>query len=85
MKQNKIKKIWKEGGTVINGWLSIPSSVSAEFMAHEGWDSLTIDIQHGLNDYSSTVSMLQAISSTETIPFVRIPWNDPEIIMKMLW
>ena len=84
MKKNKIKKIWQEGGVAINGWLSIPSSVSAEFMTHEGWDSLTIDMQHGLNDYSSTVSMLQVISSTETIPFVRIPWNDPEIIMKML-
>ena len=28
------------------------STVSAETMAHLGWDSLTIDLQHGLVDYS---------------------------------
>jgi 4-hydroxy-2-oxoheptanedioate aldolase len=28
--------------------------------------------------------MLQAISTTETTPIVRVPWNDPGIIMKML-
>ena len=51
MRKNNIKKIWKDGGAAINGWLAIPSSVSAEIMAHEAWDSLTIDLQHGLNDY----------------------------------
>jgi 4-hydroxy-2-oxoheptanedioate aldolase len=28
--------------------------------------------------------MLQAISITETVPFVRVPWNEPGIIMKSL-
>ncbi len=84
MRKNKIKKIWKDGGAVINGWLSIPSSVSAEIMAHAGWDSLTIDLQHGLNDYSTSLPMLQAISTTDTTPFARVPWNEPGIIMKML-
>ena len=84
MRKNNIKKIWKNGGTAINGWLAIPSSVSAETMAHVGWDSLTIDLQHGLNDYSTSISMLQAISTTETTPFARVPWNEPGIIMKML-
>ena len=50
MRENNIKKIWKNGEAAINGWLAIPSSVSAETMAHIGWDSLTIDLQHGLND-----------------------------------
>ena len=53
-------------------------------MAQIGWDSLTIDLQHGLNDYSTSIAMLQAISTTKTVPFARVPWNDPGIIMKML-
>ena len=84
MRKNNIKKIWRDGGAAVNGWLAIPSSVSAETMAHEAWDSLTIDLQHGLNDYSTSLSMLQAISTTNTTPFARVPWNEPGIIMKML-
>ena len=44
MKKNKIKKMMAEGKTIINGWLQIPSSFSAEVMANQGWDSLTIDM-----------------------------------------
>tara|TARA_Y100000590_G_scaffold461125_1_gene622008 strand:- start:2356 stop:3144 length:789 start_codon:yes stop_codon:yes gene_type:complete len=84
MKSNIIKKIWNNNSAVINGWLSIPNSFTAESMAQIGWDSLTIDLQHGLNDYSTSIAMLQAISTTKTVPFARVPWNDPGIIMKML-
>ena len=80
MRENTIKKIWHEGDAALNGWLSIPNSFTAESMAHMGWDSLTIDMQHGLNDYSTAISMLQAISTTDTIPFARVPWNEPGII-----
>ena len=62
MKKNNIKEILNEGKVIINGWLSIPNSFSAELMANEDWDSLTLDLQHGLIDYSSSISMLQAIS-----------------------
>jgi len=53
-------------------------------MAHQGWDSLTIDMQHGLMDYQAAVNMLTAISTTDTVPVVRVPWNEPGILMKML-
>ena len=84
MRENRLRKIWQEGGTAVNGWLQVPSSFSAEVMAHAGWDSLTIDMQHGPVDYGSLVPMLQAISTTETVPVVRVPWNDPGLIMRVL-
>jgi len=49
-----------------------------------GWDSLTIDMQHGIVDYAAAVSMLTAISTTDVTPMVRVPWLDPGIIMKVL-
>ena len=52
MRKNKLKKIFSEGKAVINGWLQIPNSFSAEVMAHQNWDSLTIDMQHGVVDLS---------------------------------
>jgi len=84
MFNNTILNNWKNDKVVINGWLSIPNSFTAEAMAKMGWDSLTIDIQHGLNDFSTSISMLQAISNSSTVPFARVPWNEPGIIMKML-
>src|SRR5262245_30613922 len=84
MRENRIRTIWKEGGAVVNGWLAIPTVFSAETMAHEGWDSLTIDLQHGVVDYQAALAMLTAISTTPTVPVVRVPWLEPGIVMKVL-
>lgn len=84
MRPNKIREIWSQGGAVLNGWLAVPSSFSAEVMAHAGWDSLCVDLQHGVNDYQMAVSMFQAIASTETVPVCRVPWSEPGIVGKML-
>ena len=84
MRENTLKSIWARGETVVNGWLSIPSAFSAEVMAHQGFDSLTVDMQHGVVDYQVAVSMLQAISTTPVMPLARVPWNDPARLMKIL-
>jgi len=53
-------------------------------MAHQGLNSLTIDLQHGVVDYQTAVTMLAAISTTDTVPLARVPWLDSGVIMKML-
>ena len=53
-------------------------------MAHQGWDSCTIDMQHGVVDYPNALNMLQAISTTDAIPLARVNWNEPGQIMKIL-
>jgi 4-hydroxy-2-oxoheptanedioate aldolase len=84
MRENRLRSIWKSGGAAVNGWLAIPASFAAETMAHQGWDTLTIDLQHGVVDYQAMVTMLQAISTTPTVPVVRVPWLEPGILMKTL-
>ena len=84
MRANNLRGIWSDGGTVYNGWLMIPSTVSAEMMARQGWDSITIDMQHGLIDYVDALPMLQAISITDAVPIVRVPSLEAGIIGKML-
>lgn len=84
MRKNRLKEIWAQGGAAVNGWCSIPSSFSAEVMAHQGFDSICIDTQHGVVDYQVAVTMLQAISTTDVVPIVRIPWGDPPRLMKTL-
>jgi 4-hydroxy-2-oxoheptanedioate aldolase len=84
VRENKLKSIWARGEAVVNGWLSIPSSFSAEVMANQGFDSLTVDMQHGVIDYQVAVTMLQGISTTGVMPMARVPWNDPARLMKIL-
>lgn len=84
MRPNRLRSIWQSGGAVVNGWLAIANSFSAETMAHQGWDSLTIDLQHGVVDYQAMIPMLQAISTTDTVPVVRVPWLEPSFLMKAL-
>lgn len=84
MKQNKLLQIWNQGKIAINSWLAIPNAWTAEILANTGFDACTIDMQHGLADYQTAVHMLQAISTTGTVPIVRVPWNEPILIMRML-
>ncbi|MCD1266983.1 2,4-dihydroxyhept-2-ene-1,7-dioic acid aldolase [Shinella sumterensis] len=84
MIKNGVKQRWAEGKPVLNGWLSIANSFSAEIMAAQGYDSLTIDMQHGIVGYDGAVPMLQAMRASGVTPLVRVPWLDPADIMKAL-
>ena len=79
-----VKKLWDSGQPALNGWLSIGNSLTAEVMAEQGYDSITIDMQHGIIDYGAAVTMLQAIRSSGVTPIVRVPWLDPAMIMQAL-
>lgn len=84
MKPNNLHALWSDGRSVLNGWLSIANAFSAEIMAEQGYDSITIDLQHGIVDYQAAVSMLQAMRASGVVPLVRVPWLDPAHIMKAL-
>ena len=84
MIENKLKKNWSNNKATLNGWLSIPNAFTAEIMAEQGYDSITVDVQHGVIDFSDCVSMLQAMRASGVVPISRVPWLDPAIIMKVL-
>ena len=84
MRPNKIKQMWRENKCVTMGWLSVSNGFTAEVMARQGFDALVIDMQHGLTDMTNLWPMLQAVSQTDTVPVVRVAWNDPAAIMKAL-
>jgi 4-hydroxy-2-oxoheptanedioate aldolase len=84
MRENRLRTLWQQDRAAVNGWLAVGNSFSAEVMANQGWDTLTVDLQHGVIDYPAMVTMLQAISTTPTVPIVRVPWLEPGILMKAL-
>jgi 4-hydroxy-2-oxoheptanedioate aldolase len=81
---NKLKQLWSDGKPTINGWCSIGNAFTAEIMAAQGYDSVTVDVQHGALDYSSLLPMLQAMRASGVVPMARVPWLEPGIIMKAL-
>ena len=84
MRPNRLREAWNAGRAVTNIWLTLPGSLATEILSHQGWDSLTIDLQHGQADYAAMCAMLTAISTTDAVPLVRVPWNDPGDIMRAL-
>ena len=63
MGMNRLKQKWLSGEPTVNAWLSIGNAFSAEVVAAQGFDSITVDCQHGTMDYNNMLSMLQATTS----------------------
>jgi 4-hydroxy-2-oxoheptanedioate aldolase len=75
---------WAAGEPTFGAWMAVPFSASAETAARVGFDYVCIDNQHGVADYQVTVGMIQGIALGGSRPIVRVPWNEPGIIGKML-
>lgn len=84
MIRNKVREIWNAGDPVLHGWLSIGNPFTAEIMAAQGYDAITVDVQHGALGYSEVLPMFQAMRASGVVLGARVPWLEPGIIMKML-
>ena len=81
----ELREIWARGGCALNGWLALPCAFSAELLSKQAWDSLTIDMQHGLVDYATMTTMLTATATRPGLPaLARTPWLDEGFIMRTL-
>lgn len=84
MFENRLRALWAEGRPAINGWLSVGNPFIAEIMACQGYDSITIDLQHGALDYGQALPMFQALRASGVVPLARVPWNEAGSVMKVL-
>ena len=81
---NRVKALWAQGKPVLHGWCSIGSPFTAEIMAAQGYDAITVDMQHGALDYTHALQMMQAMRASGVAIGARVPWLDPAMIMKAL-
>jgi 4-hydroxy-2-oxoheptanedioate aldolase len=79
-----LKSRWAAGETTLGAWCMIPSALTAEALARGGFDWVLIDMQHGCMDYETALAMIRAIDLTPAVPIVRVPWNDPGVIGRVL-
>jgi 4-hydroxy-2-oxoheptanedioate aldolase len=81
---NRLRQIWADDRPALGGFCSVASPVTAEMMARAGFDFLVIDAQHGGATLESLLGLVQAVELGGAAPIVRVPWNDPAVIMRVL-
>jgi len=84
LKKNRVKELWRNGEAAVGTWLVLGSPITAEIIAQMGFDWVVVDTEHGSIDIGTTQSIIQAVSTTGTVPMVRVPWNDPMSIKRAL-
>ena len=84
MINNNVKTKWANKEPVLNSFLSIPNSFTAEIIAEQGYDALTIDIQHGMIDFNDLLIILQGIRHSGVTPICRVSGLDHAIISKVM-
>lgn len=79
-----LKARLKAGEPLLGAWCMIPSALTAEALGGAGFDWVLIDMQHGCMDYETAVGMIRAVDLGGATPIVRVPWNDPGVIGRLL-
>ena len=73
MRPNRTKQLLQNGKPAFGTFMALGSTLGAEQLAHAGFDWLVIDQEHGAIDAPLMQGLLQAVSTTETVPLVRVP------------
>ena len=84
MRTNHLRDRLLSGETVVTAWMSIGSPYLAEVLSHCGYDSVTVDLQHGMFDLETAITLLQAVSAGPATPMARCPSKDAAVIGKLL-
>ena len=84
MRANSIKQLFRKQQCALGGWCSVGSPYSAELMGHGGFDTVVVDLQHGMIFIEQAMTMLAALSSTPAMPMVRVSENHFFEINKLL-
>jgi 4-hydroxy-2-oxoheptanedioate aldolase len=80
----RIRELWRREESTLGGWCMLPASLSAEVLASAGFDWVCVDLQHGLISYAEAREHLLALDARRVPALVRVSWNEPQLIMRML-
>ncbi|WP_181702261.1 aldolase/citrate lyase family protein [Chthonobacter albigriseus] len=68
-----IAERFEAGESLLMGWISLPEPLVAEAVVRAGFDTLLIDMQHGLVDLASAFRIVSAVRAAGGRSLVRIP------------
>ncbi|MBX6367453.1 MAG: HpcH/HpaI aldolase/citrate lyase family protein [Rhodospirillales bacterium] len=82
--ENRFKRGLAAGKPQIGLWLSMTSPVATEIVAGAGFDWVLVDMEHSANDLSEVAAHLRAAEGGTAEPIVRVPWNEPVMVKRVL-
>lgn len=84
MRKNRVKDMLKAGQASIGAWITIGNPDVAEIFSYAGFDWLLFDTEHSPLSIETLQHLIQAMDGTDTVPLVRVAWNDPVLIKRAL-
>jgi 4-hydroxy-2-oxoheptanedioate aldolase len=79
-----LRETWADGRVVLNAWVVGEGPSTGETLARAGFDTVTLDLQHGTATIDAAAETFRAIELAGAVPFARAPWNDPAVLMRIL-
>lgn len=82
--QNQFKRAIAELKPQVGCWSSLASAAAVEIVSRSGFDWLLIDTEHSPNETPAILAQLQAATGGTATPIVRVAWNDPVLVKRVL-
>jgi len=83
-RQNILRQRLRAGHKVFGCWVEMVDPAVTEMLSMVGYDFLLVDTEHGPGDAQTVAHQLRAASASESTIIVRVPWNDPVHLKKIL-
>ena len=84
MRTNTLKAKLAAGGDVVGVLLTVQNAELVELFGHLGYDFVFIDAQHGGVGVETARELIRAAELTGMTPLVRVPRNEPSVILDYL-
>jgi 4-hydroxy-2-oxoheptanedioate aldolase len=80
----ELKKKWKEGKPTSGMWIRLTDPTVVDLVGDVGFDWVIFDAEHVAFDFQPLQTLFIALKGSPTLPLVRVPWNDPSFIKRVL-
>lgn len=79
-----LKRKLAEGNSCCGAWLGLACPSICEIVTGSGLDFIVVDAEHSPFNPETQQAMLMAFKGCDTVPIIRVPWNDPIMIKQAL-
>jgi len=84
LRKNFVKEKLRKGEPSVGTWIGIGHPDIPEILGNIGFDWFVFDMEHGPHSIEKVQNLMQAMSTSPTLPLVRVPWNDMVMIKRAL-
>jgi len=84
IKENKLKKIIKNGGFVLGTFVKFNDPSIAEILGLVGYDFFVLDNEHVTMNRESMVEIIRGANTTDIVPIVRVRKNEDVEVLQAL-